>query len=158
MGPALLAVLALATAAAPPRHGVLVPGESLGGIRLGATAADVRRAWGRAHGVCVGCPVRTWYFTYERFTQPGAAVELRHGRVQAVYTLWSPAEWRSTGGLVLGAPEADVTATAGLLERVECGTYAALVRRGRDAVTAYYVVDGRLWGFGLGRPDAPVCR
>jgi hypothetical protein len=158
MGRALLAVLALATATTPPRHGVLVPGVSLGGIRLGATAADVRRAWGRSHGVCVGCPAQTWYFTYERFTQPGAGVELHRGRVRAIFTLWSPPGWHTARGLVLGAPEADVTATVGVVERFDCGTYAALVRRGRSAMTAYYLVDGRLWGFGLGRLDAPICR
>jgi hypothetical protein len=102
--------------------------------------------------------VQTWYFTYERFTQPGAGVEFRRGRVQAIFTLWSPPGWRTAGGLVLGASEAEVTATAGVLERIECGTYSAFVHRGRNAATVYYVVDGRLWGFGLGRPDAPVCR
>jgi len=158
MGRALLAVLALATATAPPRHGVLVPGVSLGGIRLGATAADVRREWGRAHGACVGCPIRTWYFTYRRFTQPGAGVEFRGGRVVAIFTLWSPPGWRTSSGLVLGASETEVSATAGAVERLQCGTYAALVHRGANAVTAYYLVDGRLWGFGLGRPDAAVCR
>jgi hypothetical protein len=34
-------VLAGVAAAAPPRYGVVVPGRSLGGVRLGATAAQV---------------------------------------------------------------------------------------------------------------------
>ena len=42
-------VLAIAPAvAAPPAAGVVVPGSSLGGLWLGATKAQVERAWGRA--------------------------------------------------------------------------------------------------------------
>jgi hypothetical protein len=41
---------------------------------------------------------------------------------------------------------------------VACTGYSALVRDARGARTAYYVVDGKLWGFGLlGRMQSP-CR
>jgi hypothetical protein len=42
--------------------------------------------------------------------------------------------------------------------RVECGGYAALTRMDGQTVTAFYVVDEEVWGFGLLRPGVPVCR
>jgi hypothetical protein len=155
-----LLVLALAgpAAAAPPTTGVLVPGRSLGGIALGATAAEVERRWGRAYGVCRGCTVTTWYFNYFAFQPRGAGVELRRGRVAAVFTLYQPPGWRTTRGLVLGDSVARVTSVYGALVRRECGGYAVLELPGRGAVTGFYVLDDRLWAFGLFRPGVPLCR
>ena len=91
---AALAALACggAAKASLPRPGVLVPATSLGGVRLGEPAAKVRAALG-AHGVCRGCLLPTWYFTYRAFDQHGLGVELVGGRVSAVYTLWQPHGW-----------------------------------------------------------------
>lgn len=151
-----LAALAAAPAVAakPPRHGTFVPWRSLGGIRLGDSPATVTKRWGASHGVCDGCPAKTWFFTYRKFTQPGAGVEFRRGAVEAVYTVWQPPGWRSDTGLVLGAPIPSLPA----LQRVDCTGYTAFIRRRANAVTAYYVVGGKLWGFGLQRPSAPICR
>ena len=149
------ALAAVAVLAALPQPGLLVPGRSLGGIRLGEPAAQVRAPLGSFHGVCRGCSRTTWYFTYRRFDRVGLGVELERGRVAAVYTLWQPAGWRTPSGVALGAPEAALPAA---LLRVECSGYAALVHRGRDAQTAYYVVNGKLWGFGLLRPRDSPCR
>ena len=151
----LVGLLAAAPAtAAPPRAGVLDPGRSLGGVRLGDTAAQVLTRFGRFHGVCRGCGVRTWYFTYRPYDQQGVGVELERGRVIAIFTLWSPPGWRTTGGLELGAP----VQTLPTLRSVRCRGYRALLARTPRALTAYYVVDGKLWGFGLQRPNVGICR
>ena len=157
---ALAAALALAAsaAAAPPGAGVLVPGRSLGGIELGATKAKVERRWGRAYGVCRGCAAETWYFNYFAFQPRGAGVELRKGRVAAVFTLYQPAGWRTTRGVALGDPAARVTSVYGALRRRECAGYAVVVLPGRGATTAFYVLEDRVWGFALLRSDVPVCR
>jgi hypothetical protein len=146
-----------ATIASLPHTGVLVPGRSLAGVRVGEPAAEVRAALG-AHGVCEGCITATWYFTYGRFTQSGLAVELRQGRVSAVYTIWQPPGWHGPNGLQLGAVAAQVTKVAGPLIPIACPGYTALVRDGRGLRTAYYVLDGKLWGFGLMRAQAAPCR
>jgi hypothetical protein len=144
--------------AAPPGAGILVPGRSLGGLELGVTKAEVERAWGRAYGVCRSCRRETWYFNYYAFEPRGAGVELERGRVTAVFTIYSPGGWRTTRGLSLGDSATRVRSFYGPLARVACRGYEALLLRRRAATTAFYVLDDRLWGFGLLRPDVPVCR
>ena len=148
-----------ATAAAPPRAGLLVPGRTLGGVALAATPAQVTAAWGRRHGVCRGCRERTWYFNYDRFDPQGAAVEFRAGRAVALYTLWSPLGWRTTKGLRLSDDAARITTLYGALLRTDCsGYYALTLRSGHSAVTAFYVVGEKVWAFALLRPNVPICR
>jgi hypothetical protein len=140
--------------AALPATATFVPGVSLGGIRLGEPAGEVRRRLGRDFGVCRGCATTTWYFTYRRFDDRGLAVELTRGRVSAVYTLWQPTGWRGPHGLRLGAAEGEVTSVAGGAVPVACSGYTQLVR----GTSAYTIVDGRLFGFGLFRERASPCR
>jgi hypothetical protein len=158
----LVAIVALVLAgtahAAPPRQGLLVPGRSLGGVTLGMAGPQVLGQWGRRHGVCRGCARTTWYFNERPFAPRGAGVELRRGRVAAVFTVWRPMGWQTNEGLVLGDVEARITEIYGAMRRVECGGYSALVLRRGGAVTAFYVYDGALWGFGLMRPDVAPCR
>jgi hypothetical protein len=145
-------LLAAAVVAALPIHGVLVPGRSLGGVRLGDTHAQVRARLGSDHGVCESCRTATWYFTYKPFTQAGLGVEFWRGRVSAVFTLWQPPGWRASTGQRLGDP-----APRGLPAK-GCREYTAYVQRRGNVVTTYYVVAGKLWGFGLSRRGAPLCR
>ncbi|HEY5059651.1 MAG TPA: hypothetical protein VII51_11605 [Gaiellaceae bacterium] len=154
----LLACSAPAAAAALPRAGTLVPGRSLGGIRLGESATHVRTALGHTFGVCLGCVRTTWYFTYRAFDDRGLAVELTAGRVSAVYTLWQPPGWHAPRGLQLGAVEAQVTELAGILAPVPCSDYAAYVHDGAGVRTVYYLTKDKLWGFGLMRAGANPCR
>lgn len=152
-----LAVTASA-AAAPPRAGLVVPGKSLGGLSLGATHEQVRAAWGSRFGVCRGCRARTWYFNLRKFEPQGAGVTFRRGRVVAIFTVWSPPGWRTDRGLRIDDPAVRIAGLYGPLLRVNCGTYAAMtLRRGRTT-TSVYVVDERVWGFGLSRPGEPTCR
>jgi hypothetical protein len=156
------ALLLLSTAgpaaAALPRAGVLVPGRSLAGIRLGETTAQVERALGGYHGTCRGCTRSTWYFTYRRFDAHGLAVEFTKRRVSAVYTLWQPTGWHGPRDLRLGAYTAQVTSTTGPLVSLECTGYTVLVRDSGSTRTAYYLLDERLWGFGLLHRGADPCR
>jgi hypothetical protein len=151
-------VLAAALAAALPQPGVLVPGKSLGGIRLGETPRQVRGAWGASYGRCSSCRHPTWYFNYGAFQQQGAGVEFRRGRVAAVFTLWQPAGWHTRKGLTLGDPTARITELYGALPRADCGDYYSLTLPSRSALTAFYVSQDKLWGFGLMRPHVLLCR
>jgi hypothetical protein len=154
----ILASIPVAAHAALPRAGKLVPGASLGGVRLGDTPARVRAVLGGSYGVCRGCATTTWYFTYGRFQQQGLGVELAGGRVSAVYTLWQPDGWSTPDGLALGVDQGEVTASHAPLIPVACVGYTAFVDDNRAARTAYYVVDGKLWGFGLVQRRQSPCR
>jgi hypothetical protein len=136
--------------AALPSSLILAHGRTLAGVRLGDTAAHVRTLLGSDYGVCRGCATTTWYFTYRRFDDKGLAVELSRGRVSAVYTLWQPPAADVTHHLVIGAPQERV----GPAITVTCSGYTALVK----GTSVYFVVDAKLWGFGLFRPRASPCR
>jgi hypothetical protein len=156
---ALLSVCLAPTAgAALPQPGELVAGRSLAGVTIGETAASVRAALGHGYGVCQGCALTTWYFTYRPFEQRGLAVELIGGRVYAVYTLWQPAGWRAARGLRLGAVQAQVTRAVGTTIPITCTGYDALVSDAGHTRTAYYIVAGKLWGFGLLHARESPCR
>lgn len=155
---ALALALAAAASAAPPGIGILVPGTSLGDLALGATKAEVELAWGRAYGRCTRCPHETWYFNYFAFQPSGAGVEFRDGRVAAIFTVYGPAGWQTSKGLTLGEPESRIRAVHPGLTRRDCGGYEALFRRRGRTVTTLYVLDDRLWAFGLSRPSVPLCR
>jgi hypothetical protein len=150
--------LAAPAAASLPKAGVLVPGRSLGGVRLGESARAVRTALGTFYGSCRGCPRRTWYFTYAPFEKHGLAVELSGGQVSGVYTLWRPTGWHGVHNLGFGSSVLAVHRLTKASHTVTCGGYDALVHDSFQSRTAYYLVKGRLWGFGLFRRGASPCR
>jgi hypothetical protein len=153
---ALLSVLAVA--ATLPPQGVLVPGASLGGVRLGDTRAAVVARWGTGYGVCRGCAATTLYFNVRPYEPSGAAVTFKRGRVVALTTLWSPPGWQTSKGVLVGDNTAGGTSVYGALPRTSCAGYDAFALRTRRAVTAIYVRSDIVWGFGLMRPSQPVCR
>lgn len=152
------ATLAGAAQATPPSRGTVVPGRSLGGLSLGATRADVERAWGLAHGTCRSCPRPTWYYNSVAFRPEGVGATFRNGRVSALFTLWSPPGWRTSRGVAIGDSVARVTAVYGALERIGCGSYEVLTLPLRGSRTVFYVVDLEVWGFALLGRGEPVCR
>jgi hypothetical protein len=154
-----LVVLALATPAAGalPQTGVLVPGRSLGGIRLGATEQLVKKRWGPRFGLCRRCSARTLYFTYVPFAPQGAAAVFRHGRAVALYTLWSPTGWRTTRSLRIGDPAARIRGRYPAVAQAACERYAAFTLVEGRTIAAFYVLDGKVWGFGLIRAGARLC-
>jgi hypothetical protein len=153
-------VLAFAAAAAAglPKAGRLVPGKSLGGVRLGESPRGVRTALGTFYGTCRGCRHRTWYFTYHPFARQGLGVEFTRSRVSAVYTLWRPNGWHAPHKLGFGSPVLAVHQLTRAAKTVTCSGYDALVRDTAHARTAYYLFDGKLWGFGLFRRGDSPCR
>lgn len=122
------------------------------------TLDQLEKTWGRAYGRCRGCARPTLYFNLFAFRPEGAGVELRRGRVSAVFTLWAPGAWRTAEGVEIGENAAGVTATYGPMKRTQCRGYYALTLPSRGAVNAIYVVGDEVWGFGLLARGAPVCR
>ena len=158
MGFLAAAALAVPAVAGLPQAGTLVPGHSLGGIRLGESTHAVRAALGHGYGICNDCSRPTWYFTYKPLDAHGLAVEFVHRRVSAVYTLSQPTGWHAANGLRLGATPLQVHRRAGALQTITCAGYTALVADAARARTAYYIFDGRLWAFGLFPANWSPCR
>jgi hypothetical protein len=121
------------------------------------TPAQVLQAWGKRHGVCRTCVDRTWYFNYRPFTPEGAGVVFRRSRVVHVFTVWRPSGWKTTEGLVLGAPASDVSRTYGSLDRRPCTSYHALLKPGKRVESVFYVFRDKVWGFGLIPKNASPC-
>jgi hypothetical protein len=82
---------------------------------------------------------------------------LTRGRVDAVFTLWAPAAWRTTAGLRIGEPLIRLQATYPSTFRTQCVGYTAYELPGGKAISVVYVSDGKVWGFGLLRPGRSVC-
>ena len=78
-------------------------------------------------------------------------------RATSFFTLCGPRGWRTGSGLTIGDPEIRITAVYGVLPRVECGTYAALVLRRGRVDTQFYVHRRLVWGFGISPAGAPPC-
>lgn len=166
-GPRLLRVLVIGATlflagaapagAGPPQAGIFVPGESLGGVSLGMTQAEVGRLWGPTHGVCRSCARTTWLFNYRKFEPEGVGVVFRARRAVRVFTIWRPAGWRTREGLALGANVSELTRTYGPLRKRVCAGYYALVRPEEVGQTVFYVFGSELWGFGLMKRGASPC-
>jgi hypothetical protein len=145
--------------AALPIHGLLVSGQSLGGVALGDSPADVEATWGTQYTVCATCTLTTWYFVYQ--TKPvGAAVVFdRTSSVVAVFTLGTPFGWRTEKGLQLGAEIHSLTALypAPQMAWTHCIGYSALSLRQGSTVTSIYTQAENVYGFALTAPGRPVC-
>jgi hypothetical protein len=152
-----VALVAAPAAFAPPRTGVLVPGKSLGGVKLGMTKDEVLHAWGKRHGVCRDCPEPTWYFNYQPFEPQGTGVVFDHDRVAHAFTVWRPVGWKTPEGLFLGADASDVSRLYGSLDKRECTFYDALLVPGKNVTSVFYVFRNRVWGFGLMKPNRSPC-
>jgi hypothetical protein len=139
------------------RGGQLVPGASLGGVRLGMSGDQVLAEWGKRHGVCRDCPQRTWYFNDEPFQPQGTGVVFENGRVAQAFTVWRPSGWETPEGLTLGADGSEVARLYGSIDKRECANYDALLIPGKRVTSVFYLFRGKVWGFGLMRPDASPC-
>ena len=145
------------SAAEPPTGGTFTPGQSMAGVELGMTRAQVLEAWGQRHGECRGCRQTTWYFNENAFQPEGVGVVFRGGRVVHAFTVWKPEGWSTPQGLVLGQQAGEIGATYGELAEEDCGDYVALVREDPTTTSAFYVYDEQVWGFGLLAPGRSPC-
>jgi len=154
---AVCVALAVPASAAPPKAGLFVPGETLGGVRLGMTQQEVLKAWGSQHGVCKDCGEPTWYFNDKPFLPQGTGVIFDKDRVAQAFTVWRPSGWKTPEGLLLAADSSDVARIYGSLDKRECSRYEALLLPGKKVTSVFYVFRDKVWGFGLMKPGDSPC-
>jgi hypothetical protein len=137
-----------------PIQGVLVPGESLGGIRLGDSGGKVLALWGRDFSMLPGQPM-TWLYMSPTGDPYGAGVSFREGKVTAIFTLGGITGWRRSDGLRVGQIFSKFNDPNG--RTTACVGYGAISSHAPDAVTSILTQGQSVYGFALTRPSEPVC-
>ena len=138
-----------------PVKGILVPGKSLGGIRLGDTGGKVLALWGRNFSMLPGQPM-TWLYMSPTGDPYGAGVSFRDGKVIAIFTLGGITGWRTSDGLRVGQLFSKFNDPEG--KTVACDGYGAISSPSGNAVTSILTQGQSVYGFALTRPSEPVCR
>jgi hypothetical protein len=167
---ALIALLAASgagavrTSQALPPVGILTPGVSLGGLQLGDTQAQVIKRWGNAYALCPDSQCKgadvVWLFVYSHGEPLSGAVRFsKLGRVVAVFTLGSPAGWKTHEGLQIGQAVDDAYRIYGQnLAWSACVGYGAISMRNARAVTSIYTTGDNIYGFAITAPGTPICQ
>jgi hypothetical protein len=137
-----------------PVQGVLVPGRSLGGIKLGDTGGKVLALWGRDYTMLPGQPM-TWLYLSQTGDPYGAGVSFREGKVTAIFTLGGIRGWRRSDGLRVGQLFSKFNDPQG--KTTACDGYGAISSHERNAVTSILTNGQSVYGFALTRPSEPVC-
>ncbi len=138
-----------------PVNGILVRGKSLGGVKLGESAADVRALWGSDYTVLPGQPT-TWLYMSPTGDPFGAGVSFRHRQVTAVFTLGG-IKWRTNDGLRVGQLLSSFNAFGPSTTQTACNGYGAVSSRSAGTVTSILMSGESVYGFALTRPSEPVC-
>jgi hypothetical protein len=137
-----------------PVTGVLVPGQSLGGIRLGDSGGKVLTLWGRDFTMLPGQPM-TWLYMSPTGDPYGAGVSFREGKVTAIFTLGGITGWHRSDGLRVGQLFSKFNDLNG--RTTACVGYGAISSHAPDAVTSILMQGQSVYGFALTRPSEPVC-
>jgi hypothetical protein len=83
----------------------------------------------------------------------------RPGRVNAIFTLGSPAGWRTAQGLLIGQGVSDAQRLYGSnLTWSACIGYGAMSMRTGNAITSIYTSGESIYGFAITSPGTPVCQ
>ena len=145
-----------------PSRGIVVPGQSIGGISIGMTTTAVQTKWGTKYTLCPiasGCPKATpvWLYVYPGAEPLGAAVKFQNNKVVAVFTLGSPVNW-GLKGIMMGDPVSNIYNLYGTLNTVNCIGYDALSVRIGNSTTSFYSANGVIYGYALTAPTEKVCQ
>ena len=129
-------VLAAPAAAGLPRTGTLVPGRSLGGVRLGETLPS-RRGGARRGLTASAMTARSGRGTSRTSPSTGTASRSSstHGRVSGVYTLWRPPAGARRMASASARRRSPSTTAVGTLAPIGCHGYDALARDSAKART-----------------------
>jgi hypothetical protein len=141
-----------------PVRGVVIPGVSLAGVKVGDTEQRVKQVWGSNFTTCKYCSDATWLFEYRVGEPLGAAARFENGRVVAVFTLGSPSGWKTVKGLNIGDPINNVFQYYPKTGTVRCIGFDAVTIRTGNVVTAFYSAAGVVYGFALVAPSMTPCQ
>jgi hypothetical protein len=141
-----------------PTAGVVVPGVSFAGIKIGDTEQHVRAVWGSNFRTCDYCKDTTWLYVYRGAEPLGAAARFHKNKVVAIFSLGSPAGWKTDKGLLMGDPISNVYNFYGQTGTTRCIGFDALTVRIGASTTAFYSAAGVVYGFALIGLGQSVCQ
>jgi hypothetical protein len=181
-----LAALALAAGATArttnfPAKGIVVPGQSIGGITLGMTEQQVEQRWGHNFSICHKCGSNlVWLYEYPGSEPLGAAIKFNvpesanakttttgkttvttlvpnaSAKVIAVFTLGSPVGWGTKGAMMFD-PVSNVYNLFGNTGDAQCIGYDALTVRIGQTTMSFYTASGVIYGYALTAPSQSPC-
>jgi hypothetical protein len=141
-----------------PVRGIVIPGVSLAGVKVGDTEQRVKKLWGDNFVVCKYCTDPTWLYEYQTGEPLGAAARFQRGKVVAVFSLGSPAGWRTNKGLYIGDPIQNAYTFFPRTGTTRCIGFDAITIKQGNVVTAIYSSAGVVYGFALVTPAMTVCQ
>jgi hypothetical protein len=141
-----------------PTRGIIIPGVSFAGVKIGDTQKRVRALWGNRFVTCKYCTDATWLYEYQYGEPLGAAARFQHNRVVAVFSLGSPAGWKTDKGLAMGDPISDVYQYYKTTGTTRCVGFDAVTAKTGKYVTAFYSAAGVIYGFAIVIPKMTVCQ
>ncbi len=142
-----------------PVRGLVVPGGTFAGLRLGDTEQHVRQVWGRDYETCKYCQDTTWLYEYKGGEPLGAAVRFQKNRAVAIFSLGSPAGWRTNKGLYIGDPISDIYQLyPKTIGTTRCIGFDAITMRTGKTIMAFYTAAGVIYGFAMVVPSMTVCQ
>ena len=119
---------------------------------------QVRAAWGRNYTKCGYCKDETWLYVYRGAEPLGAAVRFQKNKLVAVFSLGSPAGWKTDKGLYMGDPIANVYQYYPTTGTTRCIGFDAITAKTGKSVTAFYSAAGVVYGFAMVIPTMTVCQ
>jgi hypothetical protein len=141
-----------------PTRGVVVPGVNFAGIKLGDTSQHVKAVWGGNYQKCTYCKDMTWLYVYRGAEPLGAAVRFQNNKAVAIFSLGSPAGWRTDRGLYMGDPISNVYQYYSQLGTTRCIGFDALTAKVGNSTAAFYSAAGVVYGFAIVAPGMTVCQ
>jgi hypothetical protein len=141
-----------------PVRGIVIPGVSFAGVKIGDTEARVKGVWGSRFVACKYCADETWLYEYQGGEPLGAAARFQKGKVVALFSLGSPAGWKTDKGLYMGDPISNVYQYYGKTTTTRCIGYDAISAKTGKYVTGFYSAAGVVYGFVIVIPTMTVCQ
>jgi hypothetical protein len=151
-----------------PTSGVLVPGVSLAGVKIGMSQTQVKAVLGNNVYECTTdvtllCKEPTWLFEYTHGEPLGLAVKFHSvkggtPKVSAVFTLGAIEGWKTREGLKIGDPVSNIYSFYATPIDTLCVGFEALSARQGTVTTSFYTADGIVYGFALTTPPEKVCQ
>ncbi len=100
----------------------------------------------------------TWLYEYRGPEPLGAAVRFQKNKVVAVFSLGSPAGWKTTNGLNMGDPISNVYSQYPTVGTTRCIGFDAITTKIGPSVMAFYSSAGVIYGFAMVVPKMTVCQ